>query len=208
MERVNRILRNPVYREALQKNQEAEKERRYCHHDMAHFLDVARIAMLLAAKEQIVAAKEQLLPISEEKELPAFEDRPLPISEEKELRAFEDGSLPISEEKELHAFEDLVYAAALVHDIGRYRQYEDGTPHEEASAALAADILLDSGFDEKETHVIIDAVRSHRDAGIAEEKSLRGLLYRADKLSRACFACPAQGDCNWSAEKKNMRLVL
>lgn len=176
MERVNRILRNPIYREALQKNQEAEKERRYCHHDMAHFLDVARIAMLLAAKEQIVAAKEQLL--------------------------------PISEEKELHAFEDLVYAAALVHDIGRYRQYEDGTPHEEASAALAADILLDSGFDEKETYVIIDAVRSHRDAGIAEEKSLRGLLYRADKLSRACFACPAQGDCNWSAEKKNMRLVL
>lgn len=176
MERVNRILRNPIYRKALQKNKEAEKERRYCHHDMAHFLDVARIAMLLAAKEQIVAAKEQLL--------------------------------PISEEKELHAFEDLVYAAALVHDIGRYRQYEDGTPHEEASAALAADILLDSGFNEKETHVIIDAVRSHRDAGIAEEKSLRGLLYRADKLSRACFACPAQGDCNWSAEKKNMRLVL
>lgn len=184
MERVNRILRNPVYREALQKNQEAEKERRYCHHDMAHFLDVARIAMLLAAKEQITAAREQ----------------PLPISEEKELHAFEDRSLPISEE--------IVYAAALVHDIGRYRQYEDGTPHEEASAALAADILLDSGFDEKETHVIIDAVRSHRDAGIAEEKSLRGLLYRADKLSRACFACPAQGDCNWSAEKKNMRLVL
>lgn len=176
MERVNRILRNPIYRKALQKNKEAEKERRYCHHDMAHFLDVARIAMLLAAKEQITAAKEQLL--------------------------------PISEEKELHAFEDLVYAAALVHDIGRYRQYEDGTPHEEASAALAADILLDSGFDEKETYVIIDAVRSHRDAGIAEEKSLRGLLYRADKLSRACFACPAQGDCNWSAEKKNMRLVL
>lgn len=192
MERVNRILRNPVYREALQKNKEAEKERRYCHHDMAHFLDVARIAMLLAAKEQIVAAKEQSLPISEEKELHAFEDR----------------SLPISEEKELHAFEDLVYAAALVHDIGRYRQYEDGTPHEEASAALAADILLESGFTEKETRVITDAVRSHRDAGIAEEKSLRGLLYRADKLSRACFACPVQEDCNWSAEKKNMQLVL
>lgn len=168
MERVNRILRNPVYRGALQKNKEAEKERRYCHHDMAHFLDVARIAMLLAAKEQIVAAKEQSLPISEE----------------------------------------IVYAAALVHDIGRYRQYEDGTPHEEASAALAADILLESGFTEKETRVITDAVRSHRDAGIAEEKSLRGLLYRADKLSRACFACPVQEDCNWSAEKKNMQLVL
>lgn len=168
MDRVNRILRNPAYREAVQKNEEAEKERRYCHHDMAHFLDVARIAMLLAAKEHIVGSEAEELPI----------------------------------------LEDLVYAAALVHDIGRYRQYEDGTPHEEASAVLAADILLASGFNKKETDVIVDAVRRHRDAGIAEEKSLRGLLYRADKLSRACFACPVQEDCHWSAEKKNMRLVL
>lgn len=168
MERVNRILRNPIYQEALQKNMEAERERRYCHHDMAHFLDVARIAMLLVLKEQIGAAKEQLLPISEE----------------------------------------IVYAAALVHDIGRYRQYEDGTPHEEASAALASEILSASGFDKKETDVIIDAVRSHRSIETAAEKSLRGLLYRADKLSRACFACPVQEDCNWSAEKKNLQLEL
>lgn len=184
MDRVNRILRNPAYREAVQKNEEAEKERRYCHHDMAHFLDVARIAMLLAAKEHIVGSEAEELPVSE------------------------DGSLPISEAEELPILEDLVYAAALVHDIGRYRQYEDGTPHEEASAVLAADILLASGFNKKETDVIVDAVRRHRDAGIAEEKSLRGLLYRADKLSRACFACPVQEDCHWSAEKKNMRLVL
>lgn len=160
MERVNRILMNTAYREAIQKNEEAEKGRRYCHHDMAHFLDVARIAMLLALKEQ----------------------------------------LSVSEE--------FVYAAALVHDMGRYRQYEDGTPHEQASAELAEEIIRASGFDDKETDVIVDAVRNHRNTEIAKEKSLRGLLYRADKLSRACFACPVQDSCDWSADKKNLRIVV
>ncbi|MDE5818246.1 MAG: HD domain-containing protein [Lachnospiraceae bacterium] len=160
MERVNHMLAHPAYREAVRKNEEAEQKRRYCHHDMAHFLDVARIAMLLAVKEE----------------------------------------LPVSEES--------VYAAALVHDMGRYRQYEDGTPHERASAELAEKILLESGFSDKEAHVIIDAVRNHRNAETAKEKNLRGLLYRADKLSRACFACPVQEECNWSAEKKNLRLLV
>lgn len=160
MERVNRILRNAAYREAIRKNEEAEKGRRYCHHDMAHFLDVARIAMLLAQKEQFSVSEE------------------------------------------------LVYAAALVHDMGRYRQYEDKTPHEQASAELADEILRASGFDDKETGVIIDAVRNHRNAAIAKETSLRGLIYRADKLSRACFACPVEDTCDWSADKKNLRIVI
>ena len=160
MERVNRILAHPAYREAIRKNEEAEKERRYCHHDMAHFLDVARIAMLLMAREQLAVPEE------------------------------------------------LVYAAALVHDMGRYRQYEDGTPHEQASAGLAENLLRECGFDSKETDEIIEAVRSHRNAAAGGEANLRGLLYRADKLSRACFACPVQQECNWSAEKKNMRLVM
>ena len=34
-----------------------------------------------------------------------------------------------------------IYAAALLHDIGRHLQYLEGTPHQEASAALAAEIL-------------------------------------------------------------------
>lgn len=178
MERVNRILSNPAYQEAIRKNEELERDRRYCHHDMAHFLDVARIAMLLAVKEK------------------------LPIMETQKLLQTQD----LSKAQEL--LQDLVYAAALVHDIGRYRQYEDGTPHEQASAELAPKILRESGFDQKETDVIVDAVRSHRNEKIAEERSLRGLLYRADKLSRACFACSARQECNWSADKKNMQIVL
>ncbi len=160
MERVNRILSHPAYRRAVQNNREAERERRFCRHDMAHFLDVARIAMLLNLKE----------------------------------------GLGIEEE--------LIYAAALVHDMGRYVQYKRGTPHESASAELARPILTECGFEDKETDVIIEAVRSHRNAGAAAGRDLAGILYRADKLSRACFSCPVQQECDWDDEKKNTKLRI
>ncbi len=102
---------------------------------------------------------------------------------------------------------ELIYAAALVHDIGRHEQYAGGTPHEKASAVLAPQILAESGFDNKETDVIIDAVLHHRDASIKEERSLRGVLYRADKLSRACYACKAEAQCDWKKDKKNLEIL-
>lgn len=51
MERVNRILHNRVFRWHLQENEAAEGDRIFCRHDMAHFLDVARIAMILNLQE-------------------------------------------------------------------------------------------------------------------------------------------------------------
>lgn len=101
---------------------------------------------------------------------------------------------------------ELIYAAALLHDIGKHLQYAEGIPHELASARLSSGILTDCGFDEKETTVIIDAIRRHRDESSAGEKNLNGILYRADKLSRACFCCPAEEACDWKAGKKNLRL--
>ncbi len=102
---------------------------------------------------------------------------------------------------------ELVYGAALLHDIGRFRQYEDGTPHELASAELALQILKDSGFDDKESAVIIEAIRNHRNADIKTNRDLSGLLYRADKASRACYVCPVAEECNWSNRKKNQELI-
>lgn len=105
------------------------------------------------------------------------------------------------------ADEDCIYAAALLHDIGRFVQYENGTPHEKASAELAEPILRDCGFTQKETDVIIEAISMHRTKESAEERNLNGLLYRADKMSRSCFSCKAEKECDWKAEKKNLRLV-
>lgn len=46
MDRVNRILHNPRYRECVEKNRKYEEERIFCRHDMSHFLDVARLSWI------------------------------------------------------------------------------------------------------------------------------------------------------------------
>lgn len=100
---------------------------------------------------------------------------------------------------------EAVYAAALMHDIGKDEQYERGIPHEEASARIAREILDDMGaaFDESECDAIVAAIREHR--RLPERASLLGtMLYDADKASRTCFACPAREDCSWSSEKMNL----
>ncbi len=101
---------------------------------------------------------------------------------------------------------EMVYAAALLHDCGRFRQYEDGTPHEEASAQIAPQILQDCAFSEREISLIIEAILLHRRRETRERRDLAGLLYRADKMSRSCFACAVQKECSWPDEKKNLEL--
>jgi len=98
---------------------------------------------------------------------------------------------------------ELIYAAALLHDIGRFKQYEDGSDHAVVSAALAEPILAECGFDETERIIITEAVASHRTKEIADERSLKGILYRADKLSRECYFCKAEPECDWKGDKKN-----
>ena len=102
---------------------------------------------------------------------------------------------------------EAVYAAALLHDIGRHRQYLEGIPHHEASAELAARILPDCGFRAEETEQILEAIRGHRSPEVKTEKSLRGYIYQADKLSRNCLACAAEPECDWPEEKKNREIT-
>ena len=51
MERIDKILNHELFIDNLEKNQAAEAERCFCRHDMTHFLDVARIGMILNLKE-------------------------------------------------------------------------------------------------------------------------------------------------------------
>lgn len=158
MDRIDKILKHNLFLSHLKANEAAEAQRCFCCHNMVHFLDVARIGMILNLEEQIGVERE------------------------------------------------LVYAAALLHDLGKHIQYEDGTPHELASAEIAPEILKTCGFDDKETSVIVNAILGHRDNSVERERSLRGILYRADKAGRACFACEAQTECNWKKEKKNLHI--
>lgn len=106
---------------------------------------------------------------------------------------------------------ELIYASALLHDIGKSRQYEEGIPHEMAGAKIAGQILEDMppdlSFSEVEKRQIITAVKGHRRLREAPEP-LEALLYHSDKLSRTCFSCPAESECNWNNKKKNKELRL
>lgn len=111
-------------------------------------------------------------------------------------------------EEKLEIEKDIIYAAALLHDIGRFKQYEDKTPHEKASLNYAPAILQESGYSKEESHMILEAIAQHRNKEIAGEHSFAGIFYRADKASRACFACKSEAECNWKNEKKNLELFI
>lgn len=145
MERVDCILQDPVFLEYLEKNEAAEQTRIFCHHDLPHFLDVCRIAMILNLERGLNLEKE------------------------------------------------IIYAAGLLHDIGRWMEYENGTDHALASAQLAEAILRRCGFPEDQTDQILGAIQAHRSRDHAT--ALSKILYEADKASRMCHTCPARSQC-------------
>ncbi len=109
-------------------------------------------------------------------------------------------------ERGLGVDKELIYAAALLHDIGRHLQYTQNIPHDEAGAQLAEIIMADCGFSPAERAEVSRAILQHRGDGDRSRDGLAALLYRADKASRACLFCTAEPECNWSREKKNMTL--
>lgn len=100
----------------------------------------------------------------------------------------------------------IIYATALLHDIGRAEQYENGTPHDIASVQIAKNILLQCNYETKEIEDILEAIGEHRN----NSENLNGLshlLYKCDKLSRNCLYCKATFNCNWKENKKNFKIT-
>lgn len=105
-------------------------------------------------------------------------------------------------EGESKEIKEILYAAGLLHDIGRWKEYEEGIGHHIASAGLAQELLKECGFSEREREEITTIILSHRKKEVAQEKSLSGIFYRADKESRECYWCEASKQCNWKTKKK------
>lgn len=103
---------------------------------------------------------------------------------------------------------DVIYATALLHDLGRYEQIICGTPHNVAGAEIAGNVLRECGFAKDEIQSIQKAIASHRVPNSVDNDKLTEYLYRADKMSRICFSCVARAECNWPDEKKNEWIVL
>ncbi len=102
---------------------------------------------------------------------------------------------------------EVIYAMALLHDIGRNSAYEKEMSHHEAGVILAREILNDIGFWEDEIRTICDAISKHKDASDMYKDSLSYILYRADKLSRNCFDCNMYDECYWMEDIKNKSIT-
>lgn len=114
-------------------------------------------------------------------------------------------------EDHLDLDKEVIYAAAVLHDIGKSLQYEKKIPHEISSAKIAGEILnslpAEAAFSAGEMQTILTAIHGHRRLREGAEP-LERLLYESDKASRMCFACPAEPECDWSPEKKNMEIMI
>ncbi len=178
MERIDKIMTHKLFGQCMAKIEEAERERVYCRHHLAHALDVARIAYILNLEEHGPLAQ------------------------------------------------DVIYAMALLHDLGRSVEYETGTSHHEAGAELAMRILPECGFTRQEVSEISKAISGHQyagqpvsfvsagnvranDADQTEDTAdyAKSLLFRADKLSRNCYDCLASKTCYWDEDQKNNRII-
>lgn len=155
MDRFNGILNDEKYIYYLKRNKKFEKGRKFCKHNLKHFLDLARIAQAINLEENLGFEKE------------------------------------------------IIYTTAILHDIGKSFQYENGTPHEIASFEIAKGFLEEYKFNEEEIEFIKQGILGHRDKA---SKGFSALIYKADKLSRLCITCNAKNECNWSDEKKNLRI--
>ncbi len=82
--------------------------------------------------------------------------------------------------------------------------YQDKTPHEIASHQLATPLLKTLDYSDDENKLILDAIRNHRNP---EAQGFSRIVYESDKLSRACFCCPVESECDWSSQKKNLTIV-
>lgn len=101
---------------------------------------------------------------------------------------------------------DVLYATALLHDLGRIYQYQNGEDHAMAGIHLAQEILKESSYTQEEQDAMIEAILNHNKKEVSNE--LGRLLQKADKLSRNCFLCLAREECYWAEMEKNQGVIL
>ena len=108
-------------------------------------------------------------------------------------------------EEGLNYSKEVVYTIALLHDIGRVLEYNNGIDHHEGSAIIAKELLEETSFTKEEKDLIIKAIKNHRKEC---EDELSKIIYKSDKLSRNCFNCKAYNECYWDKEKKNKEIKV
>lgn len=109
-------------------------------------------------------------------------------------------------EENVNVCKDMIYATALLHDLGRIFEIKEGINHALASVTIAKEILKLTNFSKEDKERILNCISYHRKKEKSEDEFFN-IFYRADKLSRPCFRCPAYKQCNWSFQKKNHEII-
>lgn len=117
--------------------------------------------------------------------------------------------LLLLEERCLFVSKEIAYAAGLLHDIGRWKEYQSGGDHALHSAALAGSILNRTGFDDSERKLILEAIAGHRhDQPTGRLSPLGKALRKADDMARLCFCCASRSSCrNIDRRPQRERLI-
>lgn len=109
-------------------------------------------------------------------------------------------------EEHLNFEKELIYASAILHDIGKLSQYKTKEKHALIGSEIAHSILLECNFTAEETKMITQAIKTHSDN--EPTNPLGELLRDCDKLSRNCFICSASNECKWSKKEKNRGITI
>ncbi len=105
------------------------------------------------------------------------------------------------EQGETSLSKEVIYAAALLHDIGRWVEYQTGEDHAQASATLALPLLEESGYSSEEIKVIVKAIGEHRTHSGENLSALGRALALADDWARDCRQCKAKDGCHKFSEQ-------
>ncbi len=108
---------------------------------------------------------------------------------------------------------EMIYAAAVLHDIGKSLQYEEKVPHEIAGERSQGG---NTGLLFRMKRVLDLRMRKRRSVGCQGTPdgletwadTLEKLLYEATKRPDCVFHVLAEEKCNWNEEKKNMEIRI
>ena len=172
MKYTEKLLQNESFKNVQEAISQWEISRIYCHHELSHCMDVARMAWIYFLED---CQKKHLF----------LED------------------LQLEEKK------DFIYVCALLHDIGRAKQYETGIHHSVCGQKLAEGMLLDIGAPESWKEAVLRIVAGHHacDRSSDPEWKIADYIDRADHDCRPCFCCEGKDTCKWSREERNHTLV-
>lgn len=110
------------------------------------------------------------------------------------------------EKGEAILLKEAVYAAAFLHDIGRWVEYETGEDHALVSARLALPLLEVCRFSPEVVQMILTGIQEHRRHGEDNLTPLGEALALADDWSRDCRHCSTQSRCH--KYNQAMKLIM